>query len=414
MLYLAWRQLMARKMQNLLILLGISFGTLLYVLISGLQLGMRQYIMDHLLNNTAHILISGAERMIEEKEVTDSLYGPEATVRWILPPFGKREDVRLENYQGWHQRLSLDPDVLDFSPRLNAHVILSRGTFTASVNLIGTVPDRHIRITSVESYLRSGSFKALSAGMANIVIGSKVAENLGVRVGDQINVSAGQRTSTPFKVVGILHFGSDEVDGAIAFAELRHTQTLAHSPGRISQVAVSLYDIDKAVEKANTWKLVSQDKVQDWQEANKMFLEMIRVQDYTRYFITSAILIVAAFGIYNVLTIMINQKRQQIAILRAIGYGPQRILELVLYQGVFLGFSGGLLGLVLGFLFCQLIGNIDLNIEIGNSHSLIVSYNPQIYVVAFIAANIVSIIAAYLPARSASLLTPIDIIRTER
>lgn len=414
MFFLAWRQLMAKKMQNMLILLGISFATLLYVLISGLQLGMREFITGHLLNNTAHILISGAERMIIQNEIERNFYGNENPVRWVLPPYGKRDEVRLGNYQGWQERLRNDSDVLDFSPRLNAHVILSKGNFSASVNLVGTIPERHVRITSVESYIQSGSFRALSGGTSNIVIGNKVAENLGVRVGDYINVSAGSSNWSPFKIVGILHFGSDDIDASIAFAELHHTQTLTHSPGRISQIAVALYDIDKSEPKAASWKSIGQDKVQDWKEANKMFLEMIRVQDYTRYFITSAILIVAAFGIYNVLTIMISQKRKQIAILRAIGYGPEKILSLVLYQGIILGLTGGILGLILGAGFCFLIGKIDLNIELGNSRSLILSYDLSIYLTAFFAANAVSILAAYLPARAASRLTPIDIIRADR
>lgn len=72
-------------------------------------------------------------------------------------------------------------------------------------------------------------------------------------------------------------------------------------------------------------------------------MEMIKVQDYSRYFITITILIVASFGIYNVLSIMINQKKKEIAILQAIGYAPIKILQLVLYQGIFLGVSGGIL-----------------------------------------------------------------------
>lgn len=414
MFFLSWRQLMARKKQTLLILLGISFGTLLFVTISGLQLGMRQYITEHLLNNTAHVLISGAERMIDPKEVTEAFYGTDSLVSWIIPPFGKREEVRLENYQGWYQRLSQDPEVLDFSPRLTTNAILSKGPFTATVGLIGTVPERHTRITSIEKYIQEGSFMALATGTNNIVIGSEVAKNLGARLDQLVEVSTGKTTRRTFKVVGIIHFGNEQIDNSIAFAELNHVQVLTRSPGRVSEIAVALFDIEKASEKASEWKLIGTDKVQDWQEANKMFMEMIRVQDYTRYFITVAILIVAAFGIYNVLTIMINQKKREIAILRAIGYGPKRILELILYQGLLLGVAGGFLGLFLGYVLCRIIGSIDLGIELGGSNTLLLNYSLETYVIAFLSANIASILASYFPARAASLLTPIDIIRTEQ
>ncbi len=417
MFFLSWRQLVSRKGQTLLVLLGISFGTLLFVAISGLQLGMRKYIADRLLDNTAHILISGAERMIDPEEVTEALYGPRGrggqNVRWLLPPYGKREETRLENYQGWYERLSRDPDVLDFSPRLSANAILSNGVFTASVNLTGTVPDRHMRITSIEKYMQSGSFTALQGGSNSIVIGSGVAKDLGARLNSYVNVSTGRGESRPFKVVGISHFGNDQIDKSIAFAELANVQTLTKSPGRVSAIAVALFDINQAVPKAQEWKMLGPDKVEDWQEANKMFMEMIRVQDYTRWFITSAILVVAAFGIYNVLSILISQKKKEIAILRAIGYGPVKILQLILYQGLLLGIGGGMIGLVLGYLLCVLIGSIDLGIEIGGSHSLLISYDPSIYSTAFVAANAAALLASYLPALAASRLTPMDIIRSE-
>lgn len=419
MFFLSWRQLMSKKKQTLFILLGISFGTLLFVSISGIQLGMRQYIAEQLLNNTAHILISGAERDIQIKEVTEALYGAGSSAKfvpkvlWRTPPAGKREESRLQNYQGWYQRLSADPEVYDFSPRLNANALLSNGKFSVSVGLLGTLPERHARLTQIEKYMREGTFSALKFGGNNLVIGSGVANKLGARLGHIINVSVGQGSARPYKIVGIVHFGNNQLDDTISFADLRNVQTITKSSGRITQIAVALLDIDKAAEVADFWAMISPDKVEDWQEANKAFMEMIQVQDFSRYFITTSILIVAAFGIYNVLTIMINQKRREIAILRAIGYGPKRILQLILYQGFLLGVAGGILGLLLGYLMCVWVGSIDFGFEIGGSNHLLISYHWSIYVTAFITANVASLIASYIPAREASRLTPIDIIRSE-
>ncbi|MBV2168746.1 MAG: FtsX-like permease family protein, partial [Bdellovibrio sp.] len=401
------------KKQTMLILLGISFGTLLFVSISGIQLGMRQYISEQLLNNTAHILITGAEQDILAKDVTEALYGPEGKVFWRVPPGGKRDEARLQNYQGWYQRLSDDAEVFDFSPRLNTNALLTNGKFSVSVGLLGTIPERHTRLTNIEKYLKEGSFSALRGGGNNLVVGSGVASKLGARLNQVINVGVGIGASRPYKIVGIVHFGNKQLDESISYAHLKNVQTLTKSPGRITEIAVALLDIDKSSEIADFWQMISSDKVEDWQEANKAFMEMIQVQDFSRYFITTAILIVAAFGIYNVLTIMINQKRREIAILRAIGYSPKRILELILYQGFMLGIAGGLLGLVLGFLMCVWVGSIDFGFEIGGSNHLLMSYDWSIYVTAFVTANIASFIASYIPAWEASRLTPIDIIRSE-
>lgn len=413
MFFLSWRQLWARKKQSLLILLGISFGTLLFVSISGLQLGMRQYVADQLLNNTAHVLISGAERDIEASEVSAAFYGDPPLVRWVIAPQGKREEARLANYSGWYERLSQDPEVFDFSPRLSTQAILMNGKFTASVGLIGTIPERHARITSIEKYVKDGSFQALRLGTNHVVIASGVAKKLGVHVDQYINVSSGRGMQRPFKVVGIVHMGNQQIDDTLAFASLKDVQVLAKSPGRVSQIAVALYDVDKAPEIADFWQMISPDKVEDWQEANRMFMEMIKLQDFSRYFITSAILLVAAFGIYNVLTIMINQKKREIAILRAIGYAPPKILQLILFQGLLLGVGGGSIGILLGFLMSLWMGSVDFGFEIGGSNNLPISYSPVIYISAFIAANIASLIASYIPAWEASRMTPMEIIRSE-
>ncbi|MCB9073177.1 MAG: ABC transporter permease [Bdellovibrionaceae bacterium] len=413
MLFLSWRQLMARKKQTLLILMGISIGTLLFVGISGVQLGMRAYLAEQLLNNTAHVLISGDEKLIDNKEITDIFYGEtKNAVYWIVPPMGRREETRLENYGGWYERLSNDLNVIDFAPRLNTNALLTSGKFKASVNLIGTIPEKHIRITSIEKYMKQGHFANLAKGGNQIVIGSGVAEKLGVRLDQFVNVSTGDK-NRPFKVVGVVKLGNEQIDDSIAYAHLNDVQTITRSPGRVTEIAVALTDIDMANEVADQWQLTSRDKVEDWQEANRMFMEVIKVQDFVRYFITFAILIVAAFGIYNVLSIMINQKKKEIAILRAIGYGPKRILELIFYQGLILGLSGGVMGLLFGYLICIWIESIDLGIELGGSNHLFVSYTPSIYVTAFFTANVSALIATLFPAWGASRMTPMEIIRED-
>lgn len=411
MFFLSWRQLMARKKQTYLILLGISFGTLLYVSISGVQLGMRAYFSEQLLNNTAHVLIKGAERTVKVEDITQTFYSQEL-VHWVTPPAGLREEAQLESYSGWYQLLDNDPRVMDFAPRLSAHVVLSNGKFTSAISLVGTIPRRQIRISSIEHYMVMGSFASLQ-GSNNIVLGSQTVEDLGLKLGQYVNVSEGNGRNRSFRIVGVFHFGNQQVDRSMGFANLTDVQILTRKPGRVNEIAIGLYDIDQSMEVAEEWRMLGRDKVEDWTEANKAFMEMIKVQDFTRYFITIAILVVAAFGVYNVLSIMINQKKREIAILRAIGYGPPQILQLVLWQGVVLGIAGGVLGLLLGYGLCRIFGNLDLGIEIGGSNHLPMSYELSIYIIAFIAALGSALLAAYIPARAASRLSPMDIIRSE-
>lgn len=412
MIFLAWRQLVSRKKQSLFIILGISLGTMLFVSISGIQLGMRDYISQILLNNTAHILISGNERKINGPELT-KIFGQEGElINWVELPFGIRDEAKLENYGNWYNFLENENGVFDFSPRLKTFAVLNKDKFNAAVNVIGTIPDKTIRISSIEKYMRDGSFSSLK-NSGSIVVGSGTADDMGLKNDQMIKVIVGTHDPHLFRIVGIYHFGNEQADRSLAFTNLNDAQIISRSPGRITEIAVSLFNIDDSSKIANEWSRFSRDKVQDWKEANQSFMEMIKVQDYSRYFITLTILVVASFGIYNVLTIMINHKRKEIAILQAIGYGPKKILELVLYQGIFLGLTGGLIGLFLGFILCLSLEKLKLNIEIGGHNHLWISFDWYIYFFAFISSIITSIISSLIPAYSASKLLPMEIIRAE-
>jgi lipoprotein-releasing system permease protein len=412
--FLAMKQLFSRKTQTLLILLGVSFGTMLFVSISGVQLGFREYIIKALLNNTAHVIISGAENEITEHQVRSRLFSKDTFIHWITPPSGKRDESKLESYLGWVDFLRESPDVYDFSPRLTTNVILKNSKLKTNVSLVGSLPEKQLRISDIADYMAEGSFEALSSGGNKIVLGIGVGKDLGLRVGQYVDVLGADGRITPFKIVGFSKFGDDRTDAQLAFAHLSDVQKVNRTPGRLTEIAVALTDIEKSEELAQFWSSFNNDKVEGWRSANARFMEMIRMQDIVRYFIMFSVLVVAAFGIYNVLTIMINQKRHEIAILRSIGYPPYKILELILYQGFFMGLLGGVVGLLLGASVTYLVSLIDIGVELGGSNTLLVSYDSSIYVSGFVAALFASFVASVLPAYLASQMTPIDIIRGVR
>lgn len=411
MFFLAKKQMMARKKQTTLIFLGVAFGTMIYVVIAGVQLGMRQYLADQLLNNTAHIRISGSDRIINEDSLRKRFFDDSIFVKWITPPSGKRDESRLENPQGWFSKFDKDPNVKSYAPKLTISAMANRGKIKNNVQLVGIIPQRQVIVTGLEDYMKEGSLLNLNGGGNQVVLCSGVANNLGARVGETITFSIGQGRPRPFKIVGILHLGNQQIDNSMAFAHIRDVQSLNKTPGRIGEISVALVDMEKSMETAHRWALYAQDKVESWQEANAAFMQIIVIQDIVRMVITFSILIVAAFGIYNVLTIMIGQKQKEIAILRSIGYPPKKILELFLIQGLILGILGGVIGLFMGHGLNLLIESYDLGISIGKGSHLIISFDKSIYVTAFSAAIGSAIIASLIPAYNASKLTPLEIIR---
>jgi lipoprotein-releasing system permease protein len=413
MLFLALRHLFSRKRQTILILLGISLGTMIYVIISGIQLGMREYIMSRLLDNAPQIKITARDRTIDRKEMTERFFPRNDIVHWIVPPAGKREEAHIQYPEGWFERLRNDPDVIAYAPSLHISVIVSRGADRYPGTLTGIEPEKQMQVNQLEKYMVHGSLRDLSGGGNKLIVGDGVLDRLGVRIGDVIQVSAGTGDPRPFKIVGTLHLGVKQVDDTLMFASLGDVQQLNRTPGRISEIDVRLVDLNMARTLADRWKLYARENVESWDEANANFLQIFTIQDISRNTITIAILIVAGFGIYNVLSIMISQKRREIAILRSIGFPPRKILELFLTQGIMLGLSGAVIGLVTGHLANLYIASIKLGFSMGAGNHLLVSRAPSIYIVGFLLAIVSALLASFLPARAASKLTPLEIIRSE-
>jgi lipoprotein-releasing system permease protein len=130
---------------------------------------------------------------------------------------------------------------------------------------------------------------------------------------------------------------------------------------------------------------------------------------------TISIVVVAAFGIYNILSILVTQKRKEIAILRALGFESYQILQIFLYQGLILGTIGGIIGLILGYGVCFYMSTLSVGSGrmMGSTGKMLVAFNIAIYIKAFIIAFVSSLISSIIPAYGATKLTPIGIIRSE-
>jgi lipoprotein-releasing system permease protein len=412
MWFLAVRHLLSRKRQTALILSGISLGTMIYVMIAGVQLGLRQFIVDKLINNDAHVKISGREEIITPENMTP-LFFPQSknVIRWIVPPSGKRDEARILYPQGWFQRFDRDPDVAAYAPQFQVQAIFRRGAIKVAGQIIGINVEKQKQVTTLNKDISEGKLDAIGGGSNRVVLGSGLAKKLGARLDESIFVSTGTGRATPYKIVGIYHSGIQQLDDTISYGSILDIQQLAGTPGRVTNIAVKLNDVALAKPAAQKWGLTSTDKVQSWEEANSSILQIFKIQDIVRIFITSTVLIVAAFGIYNVLSIIISQKKREIAILRALGFSPKEIQSLFLLQGAILGISGAAVGLLLGFLACSAIGGVRF--EGAGFEKLMVSYQPSIYLYGLFSAVLAAVTAGYLPARAAKKMTPIDIIRSE-
>lgn len=415
MLFLASRHLISRKRQTILTLLGIILGTAAFVVISGMMLGFREYFIDQLINNDAHIRIAAKEKFLKDHDL-DTVFFPGAShVFWQTPPSGLKGNPKITYPQGWYTRLTQDPRVLAYSPQMSTQVIISRSGASVTGQFIGVHAAQQQQVTNIRNYMKEGQFSDISAGGNRLVAGQELLDKLGAHVSETVLVSNGKSAPVPFKIVGSFQVGISSLDASTVFGSLPDAQRLNHTPSQINAIALKLKNVDLARQVANTWASISEEKVQSWDQLNASFLNVFHIQDAIRYLMTASILIVAGFSIYNILNMVVGQKRKEIAILRSMGYEARDILLLFLIQGMVLGILGGILGLLLGFSACKYLATLPFGGgPLGKgTGTLSMSFSPAIYIRGFVLSFFAATIASVLPARAAGKLTPIDIIRSE-
>jgi len=414
MLFLAWNHLTSKVKQTLLTLMGITLGTAAYITISGMMMGFQVFILEQLVNNDAHIRISAREDFITKENVEKSIFPNMAHVFWLSPPGGLRENAKVDKPQVWFQRLRNDSRVSAFSPQLIVQSLVRKGGASLAGRLIGVEPNKQVLVTNIQNYMLKGKLSDLATGGNKIIVGEGILRLLGAKINDTILIATPKGLPFPFKIVGFFRLGVKSLDESTLFAFLTDVQTVNQTPSQISDIALRITDFSKAKEIAETWSDFSHEKIQSWDQINEGTLSVFKTQDIVRNAMTISILIVAGFGIYNILTMAVNQKRREIAILRSMGYEPKDIINLFLIQGIILGFTGSFAGIGFGYIFCRIMEQIPVSSQrmLGGG-TMLVSFDPMIYLKAFILGFSASLIASYLPARSAGKLEPIQIIRSE-
>jgi len=407
MWFLALKHIFSRKSQTLLTFLAIVLGSGGYVIFSGIQLGFQEFMVQRLIERSGHINISTRDDFITADSLKDIFFKGE-NVHWINTPSGRRSYDSLTSPNEWYRKLKKSPNVIGYAPQISKTAIASRGGFTQEINLTGIDPELQTSVTNLEEDITYGELKSLNNGTSVIFTGERLLQMLGVRVNDTINISTSDGVVTPMKIIGTFNTGDRRSDEHTIYASMTTVQKATSSPGEVTSIVVKIKEFSRAAEIATEWSTLSRDRVESWDQLNRDHLSMMSTQDIVRLVTTSAFIVIVAFGIYNILNMVVNHKKRDIAILRSIGFDEKETSFLFLIQGVLIGFAGGIAGLLIGLAGCSYIETIK--IPMGRQHMLI-SWDIMIYVRAFLLVFGASIIASFFPARAAGKLSPIEIIR---
>ncbi|NNL08750.1 MAG: ABC transporter permease, partial [Croceitalea sp.] len=299
------------------------------------------------------------------------------------------------------------------TPQVRAQIFYLSGAIELGGSLVGVDILEEVRLSNINDYIVHGTPEALKINDNGILLGAGLAKKMSLTTGDRVQVSTVNGTIFPLKIVGIYQSGIAEVDNVQSFVNLKTVQhILGEADTYITDINVKLYDIHKAPTMAKQLAGQFQIKALDINEANAQFETGTTIRNIITYAVSITLLIVAGFGIYNIMNMLIYEKMKDIAILKATGFSGFDVQMIFMSQAMIIGLVGGLLGLIIGFGLSRIIDQVAFETEaLPTITTYPINYNPWYYVIGITFALVSTFFAGYLPSNKARKIDPVRIIR---
>lgn len=408
LLSIAGKHLLARKRQSVVSLLGIVLGVAFFLAISSLMQGSQNDFIHRLIDNSPHITIVDEYRQPRVQPVEQTYHGGAVELRNVKPL------TEIRGIRGYEQILAYLKQTpgLRASPVLAGQALVNFAGRDYGVTINGMIPQEVNDVSTIQDHMQQGSVEELIVNPDGLIIGSEMARKLALDLGDNITVAATTGQVRTFKILGIFHTGRADYDEKQTFASIKRVQALLNRPNRANNIIIKLPDpqsaftVAAAIEREIGYKSIS------WQEASQDLLSSLTIRNVIMYLVVSAVLVVASFGIYNVISTVVLEKQRDIAILKSMGFSARDVKWVFIIQGMVLGLAGCGLGLPLGSLFMKLLSRIYLRPP-GHTEAIPfpIDWGIMQFVIAGAFALFAAIFAAYLPARKAARVQPVDILR---
>lgn len=272
--------------------------------------------------------------------------------------------------------------------------------------------DAQLQATDLRGYLVSGDLTDFRQKSSGLLVGALLAQKLNLEVGNTVSITGPGGEPRSFEVSGIFRTGDNMIDEKRAYVHLRVAQSLFNKPSEVSFIIVKLRDPDRAPQLADHLENLLDHRSRSWQERERGNLQVFKAIRYSAAITVSTIIVLAGFGIFNILTLMVLEKVREIAILRSMGYRRGDISAIFLWQGLLVAVLGSTAGCILGALMTWGVSRIPVRVRgfFATDHFL-VYWSWHHYLAAIAIAFVGVFVASYFPARRAAKLAPVTILR---
>ncbi|MBO9731273.1 MAG: ABC transporter permease [Chitinophaga sp.] len=404
--------LRARWKQTLIAAIGVTFSITMFIALLSFMTGLNGLLDGLILNRTPHVRIYNDIKPTKNQpvNVSGTYKDYHNFIRSVKSPSARQE---IFNSGAVMDAIRRDDRVAGLAPKIIAPVFFTAGTIDITGVVNGIDVQAESSLFHFNDYIVAGKAIDLKNVPNSIILGKGVADKLLAEPGDVVQVTTSQGDIMPLKVVGYFQSGLQDFDKVQCYASINTAQKLLGKPNNyITDIQVKLKDLNQAPMVAKEYGALFDADTEDIQTANSQFETGSFIRTLISYSVGITLLIVAGFGIYNILNMMIYEKMDTIAILKATGFSGRDVNRIFIVIALTIGLAGGLVGLVFGFGLSAIIDQIPFRTPaLPTITTFPVNYNPAFYLIGAVFSLVTTYFAGYFPARKASKVDPVVIIR---
>ena len=404
-LYIAVRFLAHRKRALLLSLGGVVFGVAFFICMQAQTQGFAKYFIASTLGSNGALVVR-------------SRFEPRQVGSIVPTKTSTRSQSHRQYFEGITNaneimRVSRQfSNVVSCSPILRGTLSARSGFQNATIELYGIEPALHLQTTDLAHQIAAGSLADFRNRPDSLILGSKLAETLDADVGESVQLLSPAGQYRRFEVAAIAKSGVGSVDSIRVYCHARVAQTLLHKPYGASLILYKLRDPNRAPALARHFETLFQHDAASWQEREASTLHLFMTLRLSAAITVSLVILLAGFGIFNVLTMTVLSKLKEIAILRSMGYRRRDITAIFLWEGGLIAVAGSLIGCGVGALLSWSVSKIPIHLRgLLSTDHFVIAWDWRHYLWAVLLAMISVFIASYVPARRAAELPPVTTLR---
>lgn len=383
--------------------LGVLLGMSVYIFMNSLLVGFDRSSNASIFRNTSHI------RVYKDDEISKPLSQKGDEKFLIINPKVVPNNNTIINPKMILETILKQKDVTVATPQVNTSVFYNNGKSQISGLSVGVEPNEANLMYNIKSFMVEGNFDLLKSNPNGIIIGSGISKKMNLAISDNINLTSSKGVNRTFKVIGIFKTNNSVTDKTKSYINLSSSQQLLkEGKSYITDINVNVTDPEKAEIIAAKLTQITGYKAEGWKQANETIMATNKMRKMIITFVSLTILLVAGFGIYNILNMTVSQKINDIAILKAIGFKGKDVIKIFVTQAISIGIMGVIGGIFMAIILITFLKKVYLGGDIGYFP---IDYEPEKFIQGVIIGLVITFFAGYIPAKKAANVDPVEILR---